>query len=281
MFLISFIFNLIIHINVFFTQLKERFFISQQPHYFTQADPDIAKPIIKTYCRRKTPEHAIKYIIYLKAIMPHCGCRKIAEAFDRTNKFGMTISKSTAYKIFIIYKHEIYAQRKEIRSRKPKATPKNVTWSLDLTTITCDKLQNTVMGVIDNGTRANLLLKGITNKSSIMLLKQLIAIIELYGKPKKLRMDNEANFTSRTFRLGLFLLGIKPEYTEVACPWMNGRIERLFGTLKEHIRKIVLTQDTVAQRLIEFRYLTMNMDVQVSRAQDAQERPITFALIQT
>ncbi|MBK6434592.1 MAG: transposase [Rhodanobacteraceae bacterium] len=41
--------------------------------------------------------------------------------------------------------------------------------------------------------------------------------------------------------------------TQVACPWRNGRIERFFGTFKEAIERIVVVDNELAHRLIEFR----------------------------
>ncbi len=196
-------------------------------------------------------------VIRLCALMPHHGCRKIADVFDRLHehKRAMTVSKSTVYNIIIRHKYEIYFLRKQIKQRTPKTPPKNITWSIDLTTITDEhKRQHIAFGVIDNGTRANLLLKNIMDKSSITLLRNLLNIIDAYGKPKNIRMDNEAVFKSTLFRMGLWILGIKAQFTEVACPWQNGRVERFFGTLKQNIRKIIITEQTIEQRLKEFRY---------------------------
>ncbi|NIP27488.1 MAG: DDE-type integrase/transposase/recombinase, partial [Phycisphaerae bacterium] len=66
-------------------------------------------------------------------------------------------------------------------------------------------------------------------------LRHLLDAIERYGKPKFLRTDNETVFTSRLFRFGLWLLGIKHQRTDKGCPWMNGRVERFFGTLKQKL----------------------------------------------
>ncbi|MFZ5562402.1 MAG: integrase core domain-containing protein [Pseudomonadota bacterium] len=67
----------------------------------------------------------------------------------------------------------------------------------------------------------------------------LIAIGE-YGKPKSIRTDNEAVFTSRLFRSGLALLGIRHQRSDPGCPWQNGRIERFFGTVKSVLDKLVV-----------------------------------------
>ena len=66
-----------------------------------------------------------------------------------------------------------------------------------------------------------------------------LAIAE-YGKPRFVRTDNERCFTGRAFSTGLALLGIKHQRIDLHCPWQNGRIERLFGTLKDKLRQIVL-----------------------------------------
>ena len=47
-----------------------------------------------------------------------------------------------------------------------------------------------------------------------------------------LRTDNEAVFTSRLFCTALQILGIAHQRNDLGCPWQNGRIERLLGTLK-------------------------------------------------
>jgi transposase InsO family protein len=87
-------------------------------------------------------------------------------------------------------------------------------------------------GLVEHSSRTSLCLHGLNDKASITLLRHLLDAIEKYGKPTFLRTDNEAIFTSRLFRFGLWLLGIRHQRTDKGCPWMNGRIERFFGTLK-------------------------------------------------
>ena len=85
------------------------------------------------------------------------------------------------------------------------------------------------------GSRALLHLQVLHNKTSRTLLACLLEVIHTHGKPKIIRTDNEAIFTSRNFRLGLKQLGIRHQRTDPGCPWQNGRIERLFGTLKQKL----------------------------------------------
>lgn len=105
---------------------------------------------------------------------------------------------------------------------------------MDLTgkTDTQNKLHN-ILGIIDHGSRDCLCLKGLKSKASITLLRYLLDTIEHYGKPKIIRTDNEAVFTSRLFRFGLSWLNIKHQKVDKGCPWQNGRVERFFGTLKK------------------------------------------------
>jgi hypothetical protein len=117
-----------------------------------------------------------------------------------------------------------------------------------------EKNQNPVFGVLDSGTRANLLLETLRNKKSITLLTYLAVLFHLYGKPKIIRCDNEPIFKSGLFRLSLWLQGVKIRYSDVCCPWQNGKIERFFGTFKEAIRQIVVSQASLDVRLAEFRF---------------------------
>jgi transposase InsO family protein len=95
----------------------------------------------------------------------------------------------------------------------------------------------------------------VAEKSTILLLRCLLDAIERFGAPKILRTDNEAIFTSRLFRFALSLLGIRHQRTEPAHPWQNGRIERLFGTLKQQLDQWqVESREQLANALHLFRF---------------------------
>lgn len=189
--------------------------------------------------------------------MPHDGCRKIANTFNRlyAERRKVTVGKTYVSNVIQQHRYEIRQTRHAIRNRKLKAQPKNRIWGIDLTQVRDIHQQaHTLFGAIDHGTRACVCLRQIPSKASITLLRVLCDAVEHYGKPRAIRTDNEAVFTSRLFRFGLWLLGIKHQRTEKHCPWMNGRIERFFGTLKTAIGKIALTESELTQRLAEFRF---------------------------
>ena len=53
--------------------------------------------------------------------------------------------------------------------------------------------------------------------------------------PDPLKRGKQFEHFSRIFRRGLKQLGIRHQRTDPGCPWQNGRIERLFGTLKQKL----------------------------------------------
>jgi hypothetical protein len=170
----------------------------------------------KTYLRQKKTETVIREIIYLAVLNPRKGCRKLADVFNRLHTFtdGETISKSTVRNMLIKHAYEVICQQRHLKHRRPKTVPKNCIWSIDLTTVTdTEKNQNPVFGVLDSGTRANLLLETLRNKKSITLLTYLVVLFHLYGKPKIIRCDNEPIFKSGLFRLSLWLQGVKIRYS--------------------------------------------------------------------
>lgn len=127
-------------------------------------------------------------------------------------------------------------KRRELRRRKPYSQDRNTVWALDLTgKQDIHGQQHDILGLIDHGTRRLLDLKSVPNKSAWTLLGHLFLAIGRYGKPQALRTDNERAFTGRVFTQSLEWLGIRHQRSEVGCPWQNGRIERLFGTLKSKL----------------------------------------------
>jgi len=53
----------------------------------------------------------------------------------------------------------------------------------------------------------------------------------------------------------LYLLGIKQQTTDIASPWQNGKIERLFLTMKQSFQDIIFpTSQSLETGLKEFRF---------------------------
>jgi transposase InsO family protein len=110
-----------------------------------------------------------------------------------------------------------------------------------------------VLAMVDYGSRRCLALQPVADKRSLTLLLCLLKTVRVYGKPRAIKTDNEAVFTSRLFKTGLALLNIRHQLSDIASPWQNGRVERLIGTLKDKIGQLTIADPAqLAARLPEF-----------------------------
>ncbi|HRQ65276.1 MAG TPA: integrase core domain-containing protein [Xanthomonadaceae bacterium] len=206
---------------------------------------------------QRKPDWVIAEVLRLKALAPNLSCRDIADIFDRRFAVArqMTVSKTWVHHILRKRKVEVLRLRRELKHRVPKSLPRNRVWAMDLTGKgDLTGKQRILLGLLDHGTRACLALRELADKSSLTILRELIAAFRRFGMPKAIRTDNEACFNSWLMRGALRLLGIHHQTTEPGCPWMNGRIERYFGSLKAVLDRIHIADgDDLACRLIEFR----------------------------
>lgn len=210
----------------------------------TPAKPFYTKPIsatlpVRPYCKnRKKPQWIIDKVLYLAAISGY-GAGKVAELFNqRYGHNGDSVSKTFVYYQMKEKQYQIRILRRNIQNTPPKTLPVNQTWGMDLTTVTLNKQQKLVLGIIDHGSRLSITLRELKSKHSDVLLLEICQAIKQFGLPKFIRTDNEACFTSSMLKLAFKLLGIKHQTSNIACPWQNGRIERFFGTLKEKFRQL-------------------------------------------
>ncbi|MCY1423547.1 Integrase core domain protein [compost metagenome] len=183
----------------------------------------------------RKPEWVVDELIRLKALMPQSGCRSLADTFNRLHvrRRQMTVSKSFVAYTLRRERYAVECKRRELRRRLPFSPPRNAVWAMDLTgKQDIQGQQHSIFGLIDHGSRRLLRLEALTSKNAWTLLGHLFLAIGQHGKPNALRTDNERIFTSRLFRGVLRLAGIRHQRSDKGCPWQNGRIERLFGTLK-------------------------------------------------
>lgn len=188
----------------------------------------------KKYNNQAKPPWVIEEVIRLKAIMGEkVGCRKVAYTFNRLYGDKQTVGKSFVAKTISKHRYQIMRTRQDIKGKLPREVACNHTWAMDLSFYTLPNQSRMMMlGILDHGSRKLLSLQQITTKSSWYLLGWLCFTIAKYGKPKKLRTDNEVIFTGYVFTRFLRLVNIEQQKIPVASPWCNGRIERLFATLK-------------------------------------------------
>jgi len=167
----------------------------------------------------------------------------------------MTISPTSVWGVLKGHQADIRLALASLRRRQYQPTPSHRVWSLDL----CREIdlagkQRPIFGILDHGPRACIALTALRTKTSVALLRILLDAIERYGAPRAVRTDNEACFTSWTFRFALWLLGIRHQSIDLHCPWQNGRIERFFGTLKGKLNRIDIMNATgLHKALVRFR----------------------------
>jgi len=204
------------------------------------------------------PTWVRKEVLRLKALMPHAGCRAIADTFNRlfSGKRRTSVGKTFVCELLRKHRYEIEVLRRHIKNSRPGPVPKNLVWAIDLTgKTTLDGSTRIVLGILEHASRAALWVEALDTKSSWTLVSKLASAIRRYGKPRLLRTDNEAVFTSKVFQLALFLLGIRHQRTDPGCPWQNGRIERFFGTLKESLGRLAVDSlEALNGALGEFRF---------------------------
>jgi transposase InsO family protein len=182
-------------------------------------------------------------IIRLKALMPDAGCRTIMHGFNRrfADRRSMTVGKTYVADTIRRQQYAILCARRKMKHRVPRPIPRNLIWGMDLLTKTdTTGRQHVVLAMVDHASRASLCVQRLTDKSSLTIWRHFITVCRHYGCPRFLRTDNEAVFTSRALRFALHLLGIRLQHSEPGCPWQNGRVERLIGTVKR-----LLTEHTI------------------------------------
>ncbi|AWB66269.1 integrase [Saccharobesus litoralis] len=229
--------------KVLFKQIKDVWFPKTHHRRTATLTHNKLKEVILPYPKnQKKPQWVIDKVIYLKAHLPNVGCGTIALTFNRLYQHqGHTVSKTFVYEKLKANQYAVAVKRRNIKHRKPKPVAVNQTWGMDLTFVTLNKKQHLVLGIIDHGSRALLKLQNINNKSALTLLRTLVQIFKQFGVPKAIRTDNEACFTAKFLKKAYWLLGIKPQTTNIASPWQNGRIERCFGSFKQLWRQVDFT----------------------------------------
>jgi putative transposase len=206
--------------------------------------------------RRKNakPPWVPNALIELARRSPQCGCRALANLFNRTHyDNGVSVGKTYVSDILREYRMKI-AKPQRYAHDIHSACPIRATWGIDMTEHRCSpNIPQLIFGIIDHGSRRVLTLDTLREKSSIALLRLLLDAIEHYGKPKKIRTDNEAVFTSWRFAFAL-----RHERIELQCPWMNGRIERVWSTFKQLLRKFDINNEIELQATLELLRDTYN-----------------------
>ncbi|HAI10743.1 MAG TPA: hypothetical protein DCM28_03505 [Phycisphaerales bacterium] len=171
---------------------------------------------------------------------PEMGTRTIARHLIRA---GIQISRRSVQRI--LHETPPPAPKKARKNRPPMNPPvgaephglltpdnRNDVWHMDLMNLKVLWIHFTVAAILDGATRRLLCLRVYRKKSgSQQLLRQVRKAVTRYGTPRHLITDHGGEFQMQ-FQKGLKALGIKHVRGPVRMPNFNGKIERLFRTLR-------------------------------------------------
>ena len=194
---------------------------------------------------RTKPAWVRRKVVYLAIHLR--SCRKVADVFNRWHGCTTTVGKTWVAEVMKESAEEIDRLRREMRRRPAPMFSVGHTWALDLTFArSLEGATFTILGVIDQGSRRVLCLKALPTKCAFALLGHLFIAISQFGLPTAIRTDNEGMFVSKLWNATLHALAIAHRRGPPAQPWRNGRIERLFGTLKP----LLLAADVRSRRAL-------------------------------
>jgi putative transposase len=204
--------------------------------YFKPLRP-VSSKARSTHGRRK-PDWVRLAVLALACELPRAGYRTLAYCFNlrhagQIDSHGRAVSVSKSFVSALLRQQRYAAVQESQRIYVAKREPIQTTWGMDLTGLPLvDGSSVAVFGILDHGSRAILSLSPVVRRNSLVLLGKLLIAIGSYGLPRAVRSDNEAVFKSWIFKVILKSLGVRQQFTDLASPWQNGRIERFWQTLK-------------------------------------------------
>jgi putative transposase len=144
--------------------------------------------------------------------------------------------------VFRLYRSEGLAVRRKKRKRiaasvrvlPPPPTRPRQQWTMDFTQ---DSLasgrQFRTLNVIDTFTRECLVIEVDHSLPSARVVRVLERLVELYGRPEVIRIDNGSEFTSHVVDAWAYQRGIKLDFITPGKPTENGHIESFNGKFRD------------------------------------------------
>jgi transposase InsO family protein len=202
------------------------------------------------------PPYVLEAVLALHAVSG-ASHRTISAEFNRLHAArGMTVCPSTVRTWLRRHTTEMVAVRKATRNRVPRHVRPNHCWGVDATgKRDADGTEHFILGIIDHGTRMGIELTRTTDQTAQALLRRILLAAERFGKPRRIRTDNAPVFRSALFQAALAAAGIGHVFSAPGKPWQNGRVERLFLTLKQKLNLVAPRDGAELDRLlIEFSF---------------------------
>jgi transposase InsO family protein len=186
----------------------------------------------------KKPEWIRRSVLRFHECHPEWSHRKLADVFNqRYRAKGFPVGRTWVRELCKKQAYEALHRRREWKHRVPEAQPCRRTWGFDASQVRDSQgLAHIVLGIVDHGSRLNIVLRRVRRFNVWTLLGTLFLAFGEHGVPLVLKLDNHPVHHAKWFKRVMRAADVRLRFTELASPWQNGRIERLFGTLKAALR---------------------------------------------
>jgi len=187
------------------------------------------------------------------------GYRRIGVLLERK---GMSMNHKKLYRIYREQGLSVRWRRSRkracgTRTPMPVAAHPNARWSLDFVSDSFGASRKfRMLAVIDDCTRECLCLVADTSLSGARVVRELSALIRIYGKPGCIVSDNRTEFTSRAILKWADENTVPWHYIDPGKPQQNAFIESFNGSLRDELlnEEIFDSIDDARRKLALWRY---------------------------
>jgi putative transposase len=180
------------------------------------------------------------------------------KCFQRLRDQGHAWNHKRVHRVYCSMKLNLPRRTKKrviTRERQPLVAPDSVNqmWALDFMHDTLyDGRKFRLLNVIDEGNREALRIECGSSIPSSRLLRVMEELIEFYGKPKAIRMDNGPEMTSAKFVSWAERHGIELRYIQPGKPNQNAFVERFNRSVRQEVLNAWLFDSLAqAQQILE------------------------------
>jgi putative transposase len=163
------------------------------------------------------------------------------KSYHRIRRKGYCCNHKKLYRIYTSLKLNI---RRRIKRRLPQRVKQplivpdtiNQSWSMDfMSDSLVDGRRFRLLNIIDDYNRESLWIEVDTSLPALRVIRVLIHLVEMRGKPTKIRVDNGPEFVSDQLKLWCEENNIKLQFIQPGKPVQNAFIERNNGSLRREL----------------------------------------------
>ncbi len=180
------------------------------------------------------------------------------KCLQRLRDQGNTLNHKRVHRVYCSMKLDLPRRTKKrviTRARQPLMAPEALhqVWALDFMHDTLyDGRKFRLLNVIDEGNREALRIECGSSIPSTRLLRVLDELIDFYGKPKAIPMDNGPEMTSAKFVSWAEQHGIELRYIQPVKPNQNAFVERFNRSVRAEVLNAWLFDSlALAQQILE------------------------------